>query len=299
MTSRGLEVAVVGGGAVGLSCAYELALAGAKPVVLEREPDVLSGCSAGSAGLLSPAHSTPLATPGAVKEGLRHLLRRDSPFSMRPRPGVLLWLARFLAAATTEQVTAGTRLLRDLSIASLKRHEVWAAEGLDTGLIALGALNVYETPQAYAGGRAEVRAGAGRARHRSEALDAAAVRAFCPSSRTGSSVGLDPTRPSVDPDGSSRRSRQPRSRRRRDPHARRGPRRRRAASGRVVARDTTEGRLPVGEVVVANGAWSALLARPAWCRPLPVLGAKGYHVDLAPAAATDPNDPSSTSRRPG
>ena len=46
----------------------------------------------------------------------------------------------------------------------------------------------------------------------------------------------------------------------------------------------------MGEVVVANGAWSALLARRLG-RPLPVLGAKGYHVDLAPAAATDPTIP--------
>ena len=77
----------------------------------------------GSAGLLSPAHSTPLANPGAVREGLRHMLRRDSPFSMRPRPGLLLWLLRFMAAARADRVAAGTEVLRQLSFSSLELHQ--------------------------------------------------------------------------------------------------------------------------------------------------------------------------------
>ena len=68
MTSRGLEVAVVGGGAVGLSCAYEWRWP-APSRWCWSVSRTCSGCSAGSAGLLSPAHSTPLATPGAVKVG--------------------------------------------------------------------------------------------------------------------------------------------------------------------------------------------------------------------------------------
>ncbi len=50
------EVVIVGAGSLGLMTALELARRGIRPVILERGADVLSGCSSGSAGLLSPAH---------------------------------------------------------------------------------------------------------------------------------------------------------------------------------------------------------------------------------------------------
>ena len=97
-----------------------------------------SSCSSGSAGLLSPAHSAPCPHPRRVREGVRHMFRRDSPFSMRPRPDLVPWLVRFMSACRAERVGPATELLRDLSIASLEIHEALAADGLDTGLRAVG-----------------------------------------------------------------------------------------------------------------------------------------------------------------
>jgi D-amino-acid dehydrogenase len=286
---RSLDVAIVGGGAVGLSAALELARAGAKPVVLERGADVLAGCTAGSAGLLSPAHSAPLATPGAVREGLRHMLRRDGPFSMRPRPGTLLWILRFLAAATPARVASGTAVLRDLSIASLKGHEALAADGLDTGLTALGAINVYETEKAFAAGRDEADA-LGAQRIKSQVLDADEARAFeraCSDRIVGAVYYPDEAQ--CDPERFLRAVA--------DAAIAAGAEIRtktevldvETSRGRVRGVETTAGRLGVRELVVANGAWAATLSRRLGL-PLPIEGGKGYHVDLD-RSGTDPAMP--------
>ncbi len=283
------EVAVIGAGSVGLMAALELARRGLEPVVFERAGDVLSGCSAGSAGLLSPAHSTPLATPGAVREGLRHMLRRDSPFSMRPRPGLITWLLRFMVAARADRVRTGTALLRELSIRSLELHQALEAEGLDTGLRSLGAINVYETEAAFAAGRSESAALAAY-EVKSEILDPNEARRIEPalSDRVVGAV-LYPDEAQCEPERFMRAAAE-------------------AAEGagatiltnaevfdlrmqgdRVAVLETALGNVRPREVVVANGAWSARLSRRAGIA-IHVEGGKGYHLDLD-RADTDPRLP--------
>src|SRR5437773_10055033 len=115
------EVVVVGGGAIGVSAAYELAHRGARVTLLERD-GLGDGCSAGNAGLVCPSHSRPLATPAALAEGLRGLLRSDSPLSIRPRRTTLAWLARFAAACRPDRAERATDAIRALSVASLELH---------------------------------------------------------------------------------------------------------------------------------------------------------------------------------
>ena len=286
---RSPDVAVIGAGSVGLMTALELARRGFEPVVLERAGDVLSGCSAGSAGLLSPAHSTPLATAGAVREGLRHMLRRDSPFSMRPRPGLVTWLLRFMLAARADRVRAGTVVLRELSFRSLELHQALAAEGHDTGLRSLGALNVYETEAAFAAGRAESQALAAH-EIKSQVLDLDEARRLEPalSDRLVGAV-LYPDEAQCEPERFMRAAAE----------AARAAGATilthaevfdlRASGDRIQALDTAVGEVRPREVVVANGAWAATIARRAGVG-LPVQGGKGYHVDLE-RAATDPRLP--------
>jgi D-amino-acid dehydrogenase len=283
---RSPEVAVVGAGSIGLMVALELTRRGARPVVLERAGDVLSGCSGGSAGLLSPAHSTPLATPGAVREGLRHMLRRDSPFSMRPRPGLLLWLLRFMAAARPSQVLAGTEWLRQLSFSSLKLHQALAAEGLDTGLRSLGAINVYETEAAFAAGRAEA---AALAAHeiKSQVLGPEEARALEPalSDRVVGAV-LYPEEAQCEPERFLRAAIEAATAAGAVVRTRAEVFDVRVHAGRVTALETTAGEVRPHQVVVANGAWAAGLSRRMGLF-LPVEGGKGYHLDLE-QAGSDP-----------
>lgn len=80
------DVLVIGGGAVGLFCAYYLRLAGASVTVLERGP--LGGpqsCSYGNTGFVGTQGAVPLAEPGVMAQGLRWLLNPESPFYIKPR----------------------------------------------------------------------------------------------------------------------------------------------------------------------------------------------------------------------
>jgi D-amino-acid dehydrogenase len=146
------DVVIVGGGAIGTSTALELAGRGAAVTLLERGPELNAGCSAGNAGFICPSHSAPLANSAAVRNGLRWVLRRDSPFYLKPRPKALPWLARFVLAA--RRAEAGARVIRGLALASLELHAELARQ-VDTGFERRGVLNVYTSEETLAAGRRE------------------------------------------------------------------------------------------------------------------------------------------------
>jgi len=246
-------VAVVGGGAIGVCCALELARRGARVVLYERGPALASGCSAGNAGLICPSHSTPIANPASLRNGLRWMWTRDSPFYLRPRPAVLPWLARFALAARHSE--AGAQVIRELSIAGLELHAELGEE-LGTSFERTGTLNVYES---HDGLEAEARAAA-RSGLPFEVFDADGTREFEPA-LVGPMVGSVryPTEGRVDPRrfvetvGAAA-----------------------AAAGAEIRTGTAVrslAELDAGTVIVAAGAWSKQLVR------LPLEGGKGYHVD--------------------
>jgi D-amino-acid dehydrogenase len=258
------DVVVVGGGAIGVSAAYELARRGVRVTLLERG-ELGAGCSAGNAGLVCPSHSHPLATPAALAEGLRSLLRADSPLSIRPRRTTLAWLARFAAACRAERAERGTDAIRSLSVASLELHAELAALG--TGFERRGTLSVYETDARFAAGRTEaVRSGL-----TSRILAPDEARELEPALR-GPIAGaiFFPQEAHVDPLRYVR------------------------AIGEAAAKAGADiqtnvevrslDRLRTKTVVVAAGVWSGRLA------DVPVTGGKGYHVDLSPTDG-DPRVP--------
>jgi D-amino-acid dehydrogenase len=286
---RSPEIAIVGGGSIGLVTALELARRGLRPVVFERSADLLTSCSAGSAGLLSPAHSAPLATPSAVREGLRYMGRRDSPFSMRPRLALIPWLVRFMSAARSSKVRAGTDALRELSFSSLELHQKLASDGLDTGLSARGALNIYETDRGFAAGRAEAET-LTSARIESQVLTGEEARRLEPALGDGVVGGVFyPDEAQCDPerflcavaDAAAAAGASIRTKAEVFGLHRNGK--------RVDVLETAHGDVTPREVVVANGAWTAQLSRTLG-RPIPIQGGKGYHVDLE-RADSDPSVP--------
>ena len=138
------DVLVIGGGAVGVASAYYLARRGVGVTLVEKG-EICSGCSYGNAGLLVPSHSVPLAAPGVVFQGLKWMRRRDSPFYIRPRMDAQLirWLWRFYRSANHGHVRRSVPLLRDLSFASLELYdELDRIEGFDFDLVRNGYLQV-------------------------------------------------------------------------------------------------------------------------------------------------------------
>ncbi|MGH9244012.1 MAG: NAD(P)/FAD-dependent oxidoreductase [Acidimicrobiales bacterium] len=283
------DVVVVGGGAVGVMAAYELARRGAQPVLLERAADLLSSCSSGSAGLLSPAHSAPLSTPQAFRQGVRYMFKRDSPFSMRPRPDLVPWLVRFMAACRADRVGPATELLRDLSIASLAIHEALATDGLDTGYERLGALNIYETESAYAGGRIEAEQ-LDLVGIKSQVLTAGEACELEPALNGGLVGGVFyPDEAHCEPERFMLAVAEAAVAAGAEIHTKVEVLGIRRDGDRAVALDTTAGELRPRTVVLANGAAVARFRRQLRV-PIPVEGGKGYHVDLKKASG-DPAIP--------
>src|SRR5919108_2955449 len=93
------DVAIVGGGVIGVCSAYYLTQKGLRVVLIEKG-EIASGCSYGNGGLIVPSHAVPLASPGALGNGLRWLLDSESPFYLKPRLDMELfkWLTRFAYA---------------------------------------------------------------------------------------------------------------------------------------------------------------------------------------------------------
>jgi D-amino-acid dehydrogenase len=147
---RSPDVLVIGGGAVGVTAAYELAREGASVTLIDRGPQLGVGSSAGTAGLLAPSQSGPLATPRALREGAVWMTRRDSPFYIRPRPRMVPWLWRFARAALDRrQGSAASALLRRLARDSLLMHGELADGGIDTSLARRGIIYAFETETGF------------------------------------------------------------------------------------------------------------------------------------------------------
>lgn len=118
MSSSQCDVAVIGGGVIGVCSAYYLASRGLDVVLIEKG-EIASGCSSGNAGLIVPSHSLPLASPGALGDGLRWLFDPESPFYIKPRlnPDLFLWLGRFVFASRESVMLGALPVLRDLLFA--------------------------------------------------------------------------------------------------------------------------------------------------------------------------------------
>ena len=143
-----MDVVVIGGGVVGVSCALELAQRGAKVVVLERDR-VGHGCSFGNAGWLTPSQAFPLANPHLLAKAFTWMFDPESPLYIQPRldPHYLRWLAGFLAASTSKAKFArGAEALIALCRYSTDRWEELAARSAEPfGFERHGLLAVYET----------------------------------------------------------------------------------------------------------------------------------------------------------
>ncbi len=79
-----MRTVIIGGGIIGLSCAYYLIKEGHEVIVIDNT-DMTDGASYGNAGHIVPSHFVPLASPGIVAQGMRWMLNSSSPFYIKPR----------------------------------------------------------------------------------------------------------------------------------------------------------------------------------------------------------------------
>jgi D-amino-acid dehydrogenase len=289
-TSTTPDVLVIGGGVIGVSCALELRRRGADVHLVERESTVGAACSYGSAGLISPHHATPIASPAMMRQGVRSMFRSmfdpASPFALKMRPAVIPWLFRYLMASTRVRAEKSAAVMRALTARSLAIHIEYISQGIETSLKQRGSLSVYGSAAGLAAGQREARAHGTSAEifppARLRTLDvrfgpaiAGAIHivedAHCDSHQFATAVGEAAREAGARVDTNVE------------------IRRLVAAGGRITRVESTAGVIQPKEVVLAGGVWSGRLARQAGAY-VPVAGGKGYHIDV-PLAATDPDLP--------
>ena len=116
-----MKVVIIGGGVIGLSSAYYLQQEGHEITVIDRG-DISDGCSFGNMGYMSPSHFIPLASPGIIAEGLKHMLSSSSPFYIKPRlnADLIRWAYRFWKSSNAKTVERNAPHLNN--ILQLSRH---------------------------------------------------------------------------------------------------------------------------------------------------------------------------------
>ncbi len=147
------DVLIVGGGIVGLFCAYFLRRRGATVAVVERGAVGGPGsCSYGNTGFVGTQGSAPLAEPGVLTQGLRWLASPKSPFYIRPRLDreLLTWLWQFrrFCNERSARETFGVLLaMKQRSLAILT--QLCAAGSLAPSFTAPGIVVACKTPEGF------------------------------------------------------------------------------------------------------------------------------------------------------
>jgi D-amino-acid dehydrogenase len=285
--SKKFDVLVLGGGIVGLACAYYLLKQGRGVAIVERAT-AGGAASHGNCGTITPSHAMPLAMPGMIGKALRWLFKADAPFRIAPRLdfALLEWLLQFAHRCTWADFRRVTAVKAPLLTLSRQAIETLVSEArLDCEFETPGTLNVFRDagefersswlPQALreVGMPIETWDGA-RCREREPALNERIVGGY-----------FNPGDACLRPDR----------------YAAELARAVRAAGGeiheattvagfdvegdRVAAVVTDRGRYAPRDVVFALGAWSPLVGRALDLR-IPIQPGKGYSITYArPALA--------------
>lgn len=143
------KTVVIGGGVIGLLCAYELRQRGREVIVLDKG-EFGRGASSGNAGWVTPSLSGPVPAPGIVAESLKWMLRPDSPLYVRPSavPRMTRWLIAFWRHCNAEAYRRGRAALAQLNRTTLKDFDSLAARGLQFEMHSKGLLYVFRTRSA-------------------------------------------------------------------------------------------------------------------------------------------------------
>lgn len=276
------DIAVVGAGIVGLSCAFHLQRRGHSVLLVDAKGPGAE-TSFGNAGSISVGNVMPQSVPGIVGKALRMLVDPLAPLKLDwPRlPRTAGWLLDFVRAGRRDRVAEIASALHAINAAS-RASWLDLADAVDArDLVAeTGYLRVYSERASFAESAWE-RELMREHGARFQVLDHAVLRELEPGLGDAFELGL------FQPDALALR----------DPgalctrlHARLLARGVRSLTARVdaLARDggayrlsTTAGDVHAAGVLLAAGAWTPRLSS-SFGIDVPVLPARGYHLMFAP-----------------
>lgn len=276
------EVTVIGAGIVGVCTASYLQRAGLRVRLIDAGLPGMA-TSFGNAGGLSSGAFVPIAYPGILKQVPKWLIDPEGPLVVRPGylPRALPWLLRFIRAGRADRFEKSGLALKPLAMTLFDNLPPLAkAAGAEHLIRRVGQLHLYSTDEAFAGDAS------GRALRRSngvklDILGAEEIRQMEPDLAPifKHAVYFPEHGHCADPLGLTTALA--------DELRRNGAEILQARVERldvgpdvVRAIETTAGRLPVQEIVIAAGAWSKTLAMEIG-HNVPLESQRGYHTMLA------------------
>ena len=156
-TPRAADVAVIGSGIIGLSCAFHLREQGRE--VLMIDPSGFGNqTSHGNAGSISIGDVLPQSTPGVLMTGIKMLLDPDAPLKLDfgALPTWLRWVMRFVYSGGASRVTQYINAMHAINDAS---RDAWldmaAAIGASELVAETGWLHVYSESSSFEKGEWE------------------------------------------------------------------------------------------------------------------------------------------------
>ncbi len=154
-----MKVLVLGSGVIGVSSAYQLALAGHEVTVVDRQPAAALETSYGNAGEVSPGYSSPWAGPGVPLKAIKWLLMRHRPLVVRPQLdlAMLRWGAAMLRNCTAAryEVNKG-RMVRLAEYSRDCLKDLRAQTGIQYDQRMQGTLQLFRTRAQFDGTAADI-----------------------------------------------------------------------------------------------------------------------------------------------
>ncbi len=149
--SSGDHIAVIGGGIIGGMCAWYLSQAGFQVTVIDRDR-FGRACSHGNCGYICPSQVLPLCQPGAMAKTLKAMLKKNSPFRVRPRLSRdwLSWFWNFARRCNQADMLAAAAGIHALLQSSLELYRtLLAEEDIDCEWQERGLLFVHDDPREF------------------------------------------------------------------------------------------------------------------------------------------------------
>ena len=154
-----MKVLVLGSGVIGVTCAYQLALAGHEVTVVDRQPAAALETSYGNAGEVSPGYSAPWAGPGVPIKAIKWLLMRHRPLVIRPNIdlGLVRWGLAMLRNCTAAryEINKG-RMVRLAEYSRDCLKELRAQTGIRYDERTQGTLQLFRTQAQLDGTAADI-----------------------------------------------------------------------------------------------------------------------------------------------
>lgn len=280
-----MKIVVLGAGVIGVTSAWYLARAGHEVTVIDRQPAAALETSFANAGEISPGYASPWAAPGIPLKALKWMFQEHAPLIVQPRPdwAKISWLARMLMNCTTSAYAVNkSRMVRLAEYSRDCLIELRSETGISYDERTQGTLQLFRTEKQVAAAEKDI-AVLKADGVPFEVLDADACVAAEPGLAAARDKIAGGLRLPGDETGDCFKFTQSLARMAETQGVtfRHGVSidRLEAEGDRIVAVQTSEGRVTADAFVVALGSYSPMLVREFGIR-LPVYPVKGYSITV-------------------